>query len=1013
MDACTGLGRRICASVLLALLACPAAIAGPVVEEKLVTAAQHSSDLAQPLDPLRNVVDDNNTAWRAAITLVADPVDTRLGRSFDIQVSTLIRSFQFDGYVLQSHALPWKVGKRTSQLISHESTPGVLVFRRDLWRDNPLAKPAVSYFVMFLVGESPVFGVQRGALCRAAIQASLLNQGMLRPDIKFYAPCEASNIGQGGIPMATLDPHQPPVPVLGPGFSGSMSSLADVARVAGVRMALMSPSATVDSNAYAQSQLAKGWLSFKSYATWGQTTQLQAMFDYLLTVHNICPGHVTVLAEESSFGQGAVDFSAMADPTLVKRLQRQCSSWLVPRRMQFSQNIASIRAEHAVRNASKQVDGKTLSLLPSRNLELDMKDAALSLDLPPEYQPSLTSRSEELSLQQLMDALATLVRPKAVLIVATDVRDRIYMLAQVRQALPGTLPIVLEGDHLLAHPDYRRANRGVIMVHNTPRRLCFGRVLRQSGWSPDCGSKGIGERRYFSFPTDYGASLFRANWYLLHPEKRQIVESSQREPLALITLAGTQAVSVKQNKPRNPGAGMLIAADLRVLAVNMLVPLLMVLSIVLLFCSLWLRFSTRPGRAIVPLTRHALRETGWYLQAATRKLLRRKSKRRYQRKTPRRRAYDLASPHVTNLLCLLAAVLSITLIWEWSQVVLAAAGRGSSVSRDYNFPMALSNFLLLVHGRHAVMAYVLAAIYAWFALLVIARLHAWNLRCRLHWRRGRLHPGRNPHASRRYHGTSVTVALLFSLPLLVAWAVRNPQTVDPTTAMALLSFIAMTACLYFVVQAGLQTHRLFQLARVIRDQVIEGPGKRLLADGWPTPRQIGMPPQSPIAVLFRDYDWRALHAGRSDWPILPAPKQAGNWQSRPEAAELDAWRERTVAEMKYGLVCIRSCLWAAFTAPLAVLAMIQVHPFPFENEQSTLALLFLGLAFIATAFITYHTEKAPLIGQMFTQDGAHVSFVDMLKALGGKLLLMALILAATLAPELGQSLDQFVGMLKL
>jgi hypothetical protein len=1009
----------------------------------------HTSNIDDPLNPLPAVSINECLPRRAAITLVADPLDTRLGRSFDIQISALIRSFQFDGYVLQGHSLPWQVGgvrgdRTTSDM--HRRTPGVLVFRKDNWRSQE-EPPSVSYFVMFLVGESPVFGVQREAFLRAATQVRVLSAGVGTPQHSDdQTPTETTCVAPD---LANDEAGR--VQVLGPMFSGSLVSLADIAQRADLRLDLRSPSATVDSNdritRFAQDER----LKYQTYAAWSQADQLNILFKYLLQQHHICPGEVVILAEESSFGQGAFDIRLPRDTDP----DETCTDRMAPRPMQFPQNIAAIRAEHAQLDAGKKSD-VDLSLIPKRNLELDMKDVADSPDLPPVYQPTLTSRSDELSLQHQMDTLAMQVRPKAVLIVATDVRDRLFMLSAVRRAVPAALPAVLEGDHLLAHPDYRRANRGTLMVRNGQMNLCYEYVdearWRQCGNKPRASGENSGRsndgrnsceitgrkiRRRFAFPTDYAAGLFLASRSLLQNEPNPV--SSDGTPLDVITLAGTQAIDPnpadetgvaaatpavlteagEEKQPRLwTTRGTLIAADLRDLAFQALLPLGLVVSAMLLLSSVWLRSSSRPGRTILPLLRHAARETRWWLG---RRVRRNRAGSGYSRDRNRKtRRVDRSTSPWAAVLIALSLLLCVAMAWQWIQMLAVRIPKstqgiaGLVCNLRENLPgNEQKNIMNLVHGRDIPMLFILMGAYLWFVVLIATRIHAWNQRCHLHWRHGLAHPGRNPHAQRNYHVTSMCLALMMSLPPFVTWWARYPMTIDYTGLTALFAFLIMLACLYFLAQALLQAYRLFELARDVRDLVINDQPHDVVPPNWPTPQLLGEPAQSPIAVAFRDRDWHALEKRGSKWPLAPRTRQLTPLTTGHDPKEASDWRKRTVAEIKFGLVCVRSCLWGAFVGPLVVLAMIQVYPFAFEWEHSAIALCVLGLAFAITTWITYKAEQAPLIGQMFTQDGAHVSFIDLLKALGTKLIVVLLVLAATLSPNLGESLQNLLGMVKI
>lgn len=1011
--------RRGCAIALCLLWLSIAVHAQDVARDDAIPF--HSNDITQPLDPLATVSEDGHTHWRAAVALFADPVDTRLARSFDIQIATLVRSFQFQGFVLQGHALPWRADGAAKPSRLHEVMPGVLVFRNDRWRDPRVPNGGTEYIVVFLVGESPVFGIQRTAFCHAVIRARAMNAGARRPLSGDTAACAQL---PGAKAAAAARQEGALVPVLGPMFSGSMTSLAEAAKWSGVRLQLLSPSATVDSNRLIPRLVNEGLITFRPFARWSQAEQLATLFAYLRQEHGICPGQVVILAEESAFGQGAIEFNQYASTPGDRDDGTRTCERRVPRRLQFPQNIAAIRAEHAQLDARNKGD-LSLLLAPRRNLELDMQDAGTSLDLPPVYQPSMTSRSDELSLQQTMDLLSTYIRPKAVLIVATDVRDRLYMLATIRGAVPAALPVVLEGDHLLAHPDYRRANRGTLMVQNSPLQLCYARMLGKPGWHEGCqvDRKALGETRRFGFATDYAAGLFRASQELIAPGTMESGAGSGTT-LSVVTLAGLQRVPFalasrgERDGERHDSAGRtrflgnLIASETRKIAFSLLLPFALLLGVVLLICAAWLWCSSRPGRTILPPLRYAIRELGWWLR--NHPWLCRTAE---QRALLRRRCHPLPPDERTSnrwlLLLLALALLLVGLLgWEWWQVMWWTARAGDGFG-DMRPSGGMHRMMLALHGRDALLVSVLLALYAWFAVLVIARVHAWNRRCRHHWREGSEPPERDPHSKRRYHGTSLTLALSLSLPTLLYWYLRDPQTVDPVWLTTGASFLLTVACLYFLTQACLQMHRLFHLGRTVRDYIIDEAPRGAIPRGWPTPRQLGTAPQSPVTVLFRDFDWHALRHGGSEWPWLPAQRQRNALVRAFDTKELEAWRHRTVAEMKFGLICVRSCLGVAFAAPLALLLMILVHPFAFEWEHSLVALCLLGLAFFAITMTVLKAEQAPLIGQMFTEDGSHVSYKEVFRTVGGKLLLVLAVTTATLSPHLGGYLQNLIGLLRV
>lgn len=999
-----------------------------------------SAAVRDVFDPLPGVHAGGGAVWRAAVATLPDPVESRLARSFDIEVATLVRSFQFGGYVLQGHAMPWPAaGAKADEPPSrpYRGTPGVLVFRHDAWRDEANAGPRTRYFVLYLVGESPTFGVQRLAFCRAARQAIALNAGGERPARDDGATdCMAPRTGPG--PAAT--PAQ--VSVLGPTFSGSLASIAAIARQAGLHLDLMSPSATVASNRHIAEHDPDGRYSiaYRTFAQWDQVQQMAHLFAYLEAVHGICPGDVVVLTEESAFGQGSQETEkqlageraaaeAMGAPAPACRDRPQ------PTYLQFPQNISAIRAEHA--NLDREA-AKNPQLAPRRFLELDMRDAGTSLDLPPVYQPQLSTRSDELSLQQLMDTLSVYVRPRAVMVVATDVRDRLFMLAVVRRTMPGAIPVALEGDHLLTHPEYRRANRGTLMVANGRMQACYvqvaegGRQYRSECRPRDAsGEREVvpGSRRIFAFPTDYAANLFRASQELLSaPAAAQAGASTPsappeprrgRSPLSVVTLAGIQwidpdsyvrsdggtgapqAAAASADRRRPYSRSTLIAADFRVLSLNLVLPVLVAASGLALVASLWLLLSSRPGRTVLPPVRYALRETGWGLDRMLRRPVAGRDGQAPRLPAPGRRRHSVGALSCA-LLGLLALATLLLLAARWGHLLLIEQFRG-----------AMRGALDLIHGRDGITLWAIFGLYLWFACLVMTRLRAWNRRCAFHLLHVPAEFDAGRYLGRRYTLSSLLLAMAAVVPPLAYWGSRLPDAVDGARMPGALALAMLGLGVFFLSQALLQNGRLVRLGRDVRDHVLERLPDGALPPDWPNPHWLGTSPRSPLAVLFHDKDWLALDRGDDRWPAVdPAELQAALGQADPRE-RLPHWRAQTVAEMKFGLTCVRSCLWAAFAAPAVLLAMQEVFPFALEFEQSAVALGLMTAAFVASAWLSISLERAPLVGQMFTKDAHHVSLMDLLRILGTKLLLLLLMLAATLTPNLGEWLQNFVGMLRI
>ena len=485
--------------------------------------------LADPLHPLASL-SSGRASVRAIVATVPDPAETHLGRSFDMALSATISAYQSQGYVLDGYAFPWrplaplKPGARdesaSDETRTYRKTPGVLRFRRDLWRaESRSAVP--NYALVFLVGESPSYGVQRGAFDVAARCAINLNT---------FGPTQVATLRIRERCDATPDVARAVMlDVLGPSFSGSMQSLAlaiqalrngsDFARI---DVLLLSASATVSSNRSINNLStidpgqphAQGDTTYVPIA-WPIKDQYKALRSYLCSLPvRAHERKVVILAEESSFGRDAEQFSELTPPCS----DDQSSGAFRVSVRSFPPNIASIRAEHSIQRDAEESRVPGMSNARGRLLELDMTSAREGMDRPTVYEPGLTSRSDELLLFSMFDTLRLRVRPDVVVIVATDVRDRLFLLSHVRQGLPDALPVMMELDYLAIHPDYRRGSRGAVVVPAGDAIVCTDKLarltackrLRKGGWP-----------RTYSFATDYAANVFRATSLLLRWHERR------------------------------------------------------------------------------------------------------------------------------------------------------------------------------------------------------------------------------------------------------------------------------------------------------------------------------------------------------------------------------------------------------------------------------------------------------------------------------------------------------------
>lgn len=998
-----------------------------------------ASELAHPLRPFEHLPGNAAIKVHAAVVTMPDPVETRLGRSFDTELTALVAAFQAKEYVLDGFAFTWTPrspdGKSTANDMdaSRRTLPSVMLFRKDNWRscksktntEGIAAACESTYYALFLVGETPSFGIHpesfiRAARCAMALDASNRQEKNSLPEALNQIDCDqldwqAPTKGVSWSCDANLA-------VIGPTFSGAMESMASaLSKVAtGARehamaaakpatagcqgighlnILLSTPSASVDSNDQIVQNTYLATSDLKPFVTLTYTPLAYSVGDQLKRVKRYLESRilrgdkVVVLSEESSFGLGASKLAmpSSSTPPLSTATTRQVQFVSV----QFPPNIAAIRSEHV---QLKQEESKQRrSMLPERLLELDLTGVETGIDQPPTYQPSLSSRSDELMLYQTFDALQRFVTPAAVVIVATDVRDRLFLLSEIRNAFPGALPVVLEQDNLMVHPDYRAMSRGSIIMPAGKSLLCLnvsgldcfakeGRLdaapPRSGGNAPETMSndcRQTGNRRFFSFPTDYAANMFRAVVGLICPN-----DASPNQPDMLVaTLAGFQRVDEaapdqgdQQNNSKAGGdrrrlGDIPIVADSRM---QLQQPVYLSMAIVLgilLVTALWLvRNGRTPELATLPLSRHAMR---WMDMLRT-------PDGAQASKPP-------GEPRTS---------------WGWllPWIVFAAFGIVIAACKIYvMFPPATPGDTDLAHGTDHWALICLCLAYACFVAFSGVRMRVWNVYClaiaehidassRL---KVRLH-------HRAYWRASIATALLL---LVMVLCVNDylPTGAHSVWLSAFAGAFVLGSSGYFLVLylEGLDRWRCMslELSRTVT-AVQESTGVK----EWPTPKLLDERPRSPFNVVMRIDNYNALR--RPDlaaWVLQTNALLLGTIDPAFDQAKLRQWQAVLVAQMKLAGTAVRSSAWCAVLGATVTLMLIQVYPPVYERLQTTAAAILMLLGFAAITYGVLTLEKDYLLGRMFTNDKDHLTLGGALSALWPKLLAMGSLLITVFLPD--------------
>lgn len=459
-----------------------------------------------------------------ALAIVPDPNVPRYRRLFDLQVQAITLGMLNDGYVLDRYAFPWAISAAAEKDPKQASTTpepvdqgafGLLIFRCDGWRGhlcqdlstfgpNSVVKSGQTTRVraIYLATDSATWGVAARPLTCATrrireqlspapaqeLAESCRKQGSTPPEkaettstarvelLQFPGRCDAKGSGRKLV-------------VLGPNFSGAMDSIGQqVASLVDSEIAglcLVSSTTTESSNPNVETpfkQLNYVRLSVDDGIKLLRLSELAENFGFFKPVEEAQAKKawrnrkykVAFLAEASTFGYGVCNPWTQMDATRLKRIKKFCRD---AQTLYFPAAVADIRNGIDQQRASQKNDVQEAvqAALASEHLTLDV-GAENGSEFPENRQSRLTAASQQLALDHVLEQLEQ-YRPKMVIVVATDVRDRLFLFNQLRQRLPSAMLIDLESDILLAHPDFLHASRGAITVASANLFVRRGRLF--------------------------------------------------------------------------------------------------------------------------------------------------------------------------------------------------------------------------------------------------------------------------------------------------------------------------------------------------------------------------------------------------------------------------------------------------------------------------------------------------------------------------------------------------------
>lgn len=393
---------------------------------------------------------------RVVVATLPDPVDTHLDWLFDSNLDALKRAFERAGYVIDGFWLPWTRDDRpvpafASPVPRRDDRPGVMLFRdSSAIAEGRKARLALLY----VVGESPTGGVHKRAL-RAALQE--------RYDL-LTGPFGAD--------------AEPVVKLLAPVFSGSSESLRHVltgwTQSTGETFELRSGTATSPGNRETLHEPLVG----RDFAATvhSDASLLQVFCERVVKPLGLADEQVAVLKEATTqYGQSeGTPWRCGTDPE---------SGFLM---LPFPMNISGLRAVYPAQPSAAQARDKPGgATAEAPRLPLSLTDPLRPRENAPTFS-EITAPSVDLEF----DALARVIvhqQVRVVCILATDVRDTLFLASEVRRRARDVQLATFESNDLYLRPEYADALRGMLVLSTYPllgpevRRFRGERVSFASG----------------------------------------------------------------------------------------------------------------------------------------------------------------------------------------------------------------------------------------------------------------------------------------------------------------------------------------------------------------------------------------------------------------------------------------------------------------------------------------------------------------------------------------------------
>jgi hypothetical protein len=394
---------------------------------------------------------DSAYSIATSIVMLPDPDDSHLDWAYDSGLESVFRALERDGFVIDRFWLPWNsvADIARSTLLQGKPVramhPGILLFRGS----DPAAR---RLHMVFVVGETPTGGAHKLALKNALSETDTI---VATAGSCFPAP-------------DSLAAKPRPTRIVGPAFSGSVTSLALTlnewrrthADTTSHPVQIVSGSASNIGNRKSLMQVPGVTFS----ATVNPDSSLQWFIDEVLVGRmRIAPQHIAILSEATTqFGERAHSDS----DTSIGHYRSAAADVLSIR---FPISISSLRSEYAKHPAEPTPSDQAIGHEPAPRVPVSLVDTTVPAEHPA-VRSDLTNPANDQAIDEIARTLIT-HHTETVGIVATDVRDQLFLARELKVRVPDVQVFVLGANLLLVRPEEAEHLVGTLVLTSYPLLL--------------------------------------------------------------------------------------------------------------------------------------------------------------------------------------------------------------------------------------------------------------------------------------------------------------------------------------------------------------------------------------------------------------------------------------------------------------------------------------------------------------------------------------------------------------